>query len=75
MFQIVFNEISAAEVSRLGILEQLDLFDAFKVTEKDLDHLGDERFGRIWDFYLCYCEAGFAERALGDVQMVMTREG
>ena len=24
---------------------------------------------RMWDFYLSYCEAGFAERALGDVQM------
>ncbi|MCU0780770.1 MAG: type II toxin-antitoxin system RelE/ParE family toxin [Akkermansiaceae bacterium] len=47
MFQIVFNEISAAEVSRLGILEQLDLFDAFKVTQEDLEHLSDERFGRI----------------------------
>ena len=25
MFQIVFNEISAAEISRLGTLEQLEL--------------------------------------------------
>jgi cyclopropane-fatty-acyl-phospholipid synthase len=32
-------------------------------------------FRRMWEFYLCYCEAGFAERALGDVQMVLTREG
>ena len=28
----------------------------------------------MWEFYLCYCEAGFAERALGDVQMVLTRD-
>jgi cyclopropane-fatty-acyl-phospholipid synthase len=34
-----------------------------------------ETFVRMWEFYLCYCEAGFAERALGDVQMVLTREG
>jgi cyclopropane-fatty-acyl-phospholipid synthase len=33
-----------------------------------------DTFVRMWEFYLCYCEAGFAERALGDVQMVMTRE-
>jgi cyclopropane-fatty-acyl-phospholipid synthase len=26
-------------------------------------------FLRMWEFYLAYCEAGFAERALGDVQM------
>jgi cyclopropane-fatty-acyl-phospholipid synthase len=29
---------------------------------------------RMWDFYLSYCEAGFAERALGDVQMVLVRD-
>ena len=34
-----------------------------------------DTFVRMWEFYLCYCEAGFAERALGDVQMLMTREG
>jgi len=34
-----------------------------------------ESFCRMWEFYLCYCEAGFAERALGDVQMVLTRNG
>ncbi|HXW10427.1 MAG TPA: cyclopropane-fatty-acyl-phospholipid synthase family protein [Steroidobacteraceae bacterium] len=34
-----------------------------------------DTFVRMWEFYLCYCEAGFAERALGDVQMVLTREG
>jgi cyclopropane-fatty-acyl-phospholipid synthase len=30
-------------------------------------------FCRLWEFYLAYCEAGFAERALGDVQMVLER--
>jgi len=34
-----------------------------------------ESFIRMWEFYLCYCEAGFAERALGDVQMLLAREG
>lgn len=47
MLQIVFNEISAAEISRLGTLEQLELLDEFKVSEKDLERLDDERFGRI----------------------------
>lgn len=27
------------------------------------------------EFYLAYREAGFAERTLGNVQMVLTREG
>ncbi len=26
---------------------------------------------RLWHFYLCYCEGGFAERTLGDVQMLL----
>jgi cyclopropane-fatty-acyl-phospholipid synthase len=33
-----------------------------------------ESFCRMWEFYLSYCEGGFAERALGDVQMLLTRE-
>jgi cyclopropane-fatty-acyl-phospholipid synthase len=32
-----------------------------------------ERFNRLWEFYLCYCEGGFAERQLGDVQMLLTK--
>ena len=47
VLQIVFNEISAAEVSQLDTLEQLELFDEFKVTEEDLEHLDDERFGKL----------------------------
>lgn len=47
MFQIVFNEISAAEISRLDTLEQLELLDEFKVSEKDLKNLDGERFGKI----------------------------
>lgn len=47
MFQIVFNEISAAELSSLGTLEQLELLDEFKVGEKDLEDLENERFGKI----------------------------
>jgi len=34
-----------------------------------------EEFIRMWEFYLCYCEGGFAERALGDVQMLMVKPG
>lgn len=47
MLQIVFNEISAAELSALDTLEQLELLDEFKVREEDLEKLPDGRFGRI----------------------------
>jgi cyclopropane-fatty-acyl-phospholipid synthase len=32
-----------------------------------------EEFIRLWDYYLCYCEGGFAERQLGDVHMLMVK--
>jgi cyclopropane-fatty-acyl-phospholipid synthase len=34
-----------------------------------------ETFIRMWDYYLCYCEGGFEERSLGDVQMLLTKPG
>jgi cyclopropane-fatty-acyl-phospholipid synthase len=34
-----------------------------------------ESFVRMWEYYLCYCEAGFAERQLGDAQMLLARDG
>lgn len=34
-----------------------------------------ERFIRLWEFYLSYCEGGFIERSIGDVQMLLTRPG
>jgi len=30
-------------------------------------------FVRLWEFYLCYCEGGFAERQLGDVQLLLAK--
>lgn len=33
----------------------------------------DERFIRLWDYYLAYCEAGFAERCTGVVQVLLTK--
>ena len=47
MFQIVFNEISAAELSSLDTLEQLELLEEFKVSKEDLENLDSERFGKI----------------------------
>jgi cyclopropane-fatty-acyl-phospholipid synthase len=42
--------------------------------EKDLQALGfDPKFLRTWEYYFSYCEAGFATRTLGDLQLVLTR--
>ena len=32
-----------------------------------------DTFVRMWEYYLCYCEGGFAERYIGDVQMLFTK--
>ncbi len=39
-----------------------------------LGELGyDERFRRLWTLYLAYCEAGFAERRICDVQLLLAK--
>ena len=30
----------------------------------------DENFIRMWDFYLCYCEGGFKEGVISNVQLL-----
>lgn len=35
----------------------------------------DERFIRMWEFYLAYCEGGFRERSIGVAQMLFARPG
>jgi len=30
-------------------------------------------FIRMWEYYLCYCEGGFAERYIGDAQMLFAK--
>jgi cyclopropane-fatty-acyl-phospholipid synthase len=35
----------------------------------------DDRFVRMWEFYLCYCEGGFRERDIGSVQMLLAKPG
>ncbi|MCY4322601.1 MAG: cyclopropane-fatty-acyl-phospholipid synthase [Gammaproteobacteria bacterium] len=32
----------------------------------------DERFLRMWRYYFAYCEGGFMERSISDVQMLLT---
>lgn len=34
-----------------------------------------DRFIRMWEFYLCYCEGGFLERSIGNVQLMYARPG
>ena len=47
MFQIVFNEISAAEMSALPTELQLELLSEFEILPEDLDQLDASRFGKM----------------------------
>jgi mRNA-degrading endonuclease RelE of RelBE toxin-antitoxin system len=47
MYQIVFNEISAAEMARIPKDLQLELLTEFQFLPDDLDHLESKAFGII----------------------------
>lgn len=78
---------AAAEGSRLT-LERLDNIGphyartlaewrkAFLAASPSLRGLGfGPEFTRTWDYYFSYCEAGFADRQLGDVMMLLAKPG
>jgi cyclopropane-fatty-acyl-phospholipid synthase len=47
---------------------------AFEENKEALEADGyDERFARMWKYYLNYCEGGFLERAISTVQLVISK--
>lgn len=75
----------SAEAAALAVVEQLDFGDSYALTLKEwrrrflenwaeIAPLGfDEPFRRLWEFYLCYCEAGFRARTI-DVNLMVMRQ-
>jgi cyclopropane-fatty-acyl-phospholipid synthase len=48
--------------------------EGFQSAVPDLPAMGfDDRFIRMWDYYLASCEGAFLERHIGDVQLVLTK--
>jgi cyclopropane-fatty-acyl-phospholipid synthase len=48
--------------------------ERFMARQHDVRAQGyPESFVRMWEYYLAYCEGGFEERQLGDVQMLLTK--
>ena len=48
--------------------------ERFAAASGHVAELGyDERFRRLWDLYLSYCEGGFAERRIQDVQLLLAK--
>jgi cyclopropane-fatty-acyl-phospholipid synthase len=50
--------------------------ERFDAQAREVDALGfDATFRRMWDFYLAYCEAGFATGYLDVAQILLSRPG
>jgi cyclopropane-fatty-acyl-phospholipid synthase len=50
--------------------------ERFAASATQLSELGyDERFRRLWELYLSYCEGGFRERRIQDVQLLLAKPG
>lgn len=48
--------------------------ERFLANATEVRELGfDERFVRMWEFYLAYCEGAFLARYISDLQLVLTR--
>lgn len=48
----------------------------FEASLERVRNLGyDERFIRMWRYYLCYCEGGFLERTIGTCHLLLAKPG
>lgn len=53
-----------------------DWRERVEASAQQLQTMGfEERFQRMWRMYLCYCEAGFRERTISDVQLLFAKPG
>jgi cyclopropane-fatty-acyl-phospholipid synthase len=77
-------------VKRTGVLRTVEVEDItphyvrtlrcwherFEAATERLQELGyDRRFRRLWRLYLCYSEAGFAERRIQDIHVLIRKRG
>ncbi|MGB3725508.1 MAG: cyclopropane-fatty-acyl-phospholipid synthase family protein [Glaciecola sp.] len=73
------TDLSIADVHDIGLDYAATLkhwFEAFMSQKHALNDDGyDDRFMRMWQYYLNYCEGGFLERAISTVQLVMRKPG
>ena len=73
--------------SRLGLIALEDFGESYARTleawrQGFMSRLGevrgqgfDERFIRMWEFYLAYCEGGFRERSIGVAHLLFAKPG
>ncbi len=63
------EEIGAHYVTTLAAWRARFLANAGRVRELGFP----ETFLRMWDYYLAYCQGGFAERYIGDAQILLAK--
>jgi cyclopropane-fatty-acyl-phospholipid synthase len=69
--QVHLEDITAHYATTLALWRE-----RFLDASKHLADLGyDERFRRLWELYLSYCEGGFRERRIQDVQLLLAKPG
>lgn len=81
--QALLNSVIRSTDMRLHHLEDIGLHYAttlrhwrsrFRRQALRVRQLGfSEEFIRMWEYYFCYCEGGFLERSIGDVQMLLAK--
>ena len=66
--------VTDVEILRLHYAETLRHWrERFTARSEEVKALYDERFFRMWEFYLVFCEIGFRRRTLMVFQMQLTR--
>jgi len=73
------TRLSPTAVEDIGLDYARTLADwrsRFLAAREQVTAMGfDQRFQRMWDYYLCYCEGAFRERAISTVQLVAAAPG
>lgn len=71
------SDFDVVDMDDIGAHYALTLRDwrkRFLARRHEVAALGfDERFMRMWEFYLTYCEAGFVERQIRDFQILLAK--
>ena len=79
----ISNTLAKASDLRLFHLEDIGPHYALTLRHwrqrffSNIDQVREQGFSdsfiRMWEFYLCYCEGGFAERAIGTAQILLVK--
>lgn len=80
-FTAMQNSIASATDLRVEQIENIGphyaqtlrcWLDNFTANQSQIEALGySQEFMRLWEYYLCYCEAGFRERYLGVLHLLL----